>query len=114
MLSSAAPFLATSRPWGASLSGAPALAAPVPFDPDAIDLERRLQPPGRTHWLGTDDLGRAVLARLLHGSRVSVGAGILAACLALVAGIAVGAVAGLSGGLIDRGALFGIDVVLAR
>jgi peptide/nickel transport system permease protein len=78
-----------------------------------VALERRFVPPGREHWLGTDELGRDVLARVIHGSRVSVGAGLLAAFLAVVVGVGVGAVAGLFGGLPDRLALFGIDVVQA-
>ena len=113
LLALAAPFLASSRPWIAGADGRPVVSAPVPYDPDAVALERRFVPPGRTHWLGTDELGRDVLARVIHGSRVSVGAGLLAALLAVAAGIGVGALAGLSGGLPDRAALFSIDVVQA-
>jgi peptide/nickel transport system permease protein len=106
-----APLLARSRPWLETARGEPALAAPVPWDPDALDLDQRLLPPGGGHWLGTDELGRDVLSRLLHGARVSVGAGAVASVVALVAGSLVGALAGLAGGRTDRGVLFVVEVV---
>jgi peptide/nickel transport system permease protein len=105
------PVLARSRPWLETSRGEAALSAPVPWDPDAIDLDQRLRPPGRGHWLGTDELGRDVLSRLLHGARVSVGAGALACVVALLAGSLLGAVAGLAGGQTDRGVLFVVEVV---
>ena len=108
-----APLLARSRPWMVGQGGRVLLAAPVPFDPDAVSLRDRLQGPGARHWLGTDELGRDVLARLVHGSRVSVGAGLLAAFLSLAAGIGAGAAAGLLGKAWDRTILYGIDVVQA-
>lgn len=113
LLALAAPFLASARPWVTGASGRAIVPAPVPYDPDVVVLEQRLLPPGRAHWLGTDELGRDVLARVIHGSRVSVGAGLLAAFLAVAAGVGVGALAGFSGGLTDRVALFSIDVVQA-
>ena len=113
VLALAAPLLARSRSWVDGPGGRVLLQAPVPFDPDAVSLRERLRAPGRRHWLGTDELGRDVLARLLHGSRVSVGAGLLAAFLSLVAGIGAGAAAGLLGKAWDRGILFTIDVVQA-
>lgn len=106
-----APVLARSRPWIEDARGESALSAPVPWDPDAIDLERRLKPPGAGHWLGTDDLGRDVLSRLLHGARVSVGAGLLASAVALLVGSLLGALSGLAGGRADRAVLFAIEVV---
>jgi len=106
-----APLLARSRPWLETARGEAALSAPVPWDPDAVDLDQRLRPPGVRHWLGTDELGRDVLSRLLHGGRVSVGAGALASAVALLAGSLLGAVAGLAGGRTDRGVLFVVEVV---
>ena len=97
-----APFLAAERPW-----------APIPFAPDELDLASRLAPPSARHWLGTDELGRDVASRLLHGSRVSVSAGIVACALALLLGAALGSVAGLGGRRTDRAILFSIDVVQA-
>ena len=67
------------------------LATPVPFDPDATDLDARFRPPDGEHLLGTDDLGRDVLSRLLHGARVSVAVGLAAAALAFVVGTLLGA-----------------------
>ncbi len=88
--------------------------AVVPFDPLAIDLDARLKPPGTDgHPFGTDDLGRDVLSRLLHGSRASVATGLLSALLALGFGTLIGAAGGLRGGLPDRFVLFWIDVFQA-
>jgi peptide/nickel transport system permease protein len=108
-----APVIATERPWIRSGSGEVILAAPVPFAPDSIDLSGRLRPPDRVHWLGTDDLGRDVLSRLVHGARVSVAAGLIASVLALLIGALLGSAAGMGGGGLDRSVLFGIDVVQA-
>ena len=108
-----APVLARSRPWLENGRGEIVLAAPVPWDPDGVDLDRRLRPPSLAHWLGTDELGRDVTARLLHGARVSVAAGIVASGVALLLGSLLGALAGLSGGRSDRTVLFGIEVIQA-
>jgi peptide/nickel transport system permease protein len=78
------------------------LMAPIlaPGDPNELGQDV-LQAPGPGHWLGTDDLGRDVLASLIHGIRVSLPVGILSAAAALLIGITVGAVAGARGGWID-------------
>ena len=71
------------------------LAAPwFVGDPLAIDLERRLLPPGAHRWLGTDELGRDVLARLAHAARPSLLVAALATAASLLVGIPVGAMAG--------------------
>jgi peptide/nickel transport system permease protein len=106
-----APVLAREKPWVETRAGDTVLRAPVPFDPDAADLDRRLQAPGTRHLLGTDELGRDVLARTLHGARVSVAAGLLASVLALALGAGLGATAGWAGGAADRGVLFLVNVV---
>lgn len=107
-----APVLARESP-----SPPPSLLARVttlvPFDPDATDLSARLRPPGREHLLGTDDLGRDVLARLLHGARVSVTVGLAAATLAFLAGTVLGGAAGAFGPRADRPILFVTGVVQA-
>ncbi|MBK5255052.1 MAG: ABC transporter permease [Vicinamibacteria bacterium] len=77
---------------------APALA-PYPFD--GIDLDSVRQPPSPSHWMGTDDLGRDVLTRMLFGGRVSILIGILAALLGTLLGTAIGASAGYYGGILD-------------
>lgn len=80
-----------------------ALAAPLlPWDPEAVDLMIRLEGPGAAHWLGTDHLGRDVLARLLHGASVSLGAVAVIVGLILALGIGVGGLSGFLGGRTDR------------
>src|SRR5438045_6298411 len=72
-----------------------ALIAPlIARDPNVPDIAHRLEPPGASHRLGTDDLGRDVFARLVHGARVSLTVGILATAIALIAGSLLGAIAG--------------------
>ncbi|HET7706682.1 MAG TPA: ABC transporter permease [Thermoanaerobaculia bacterium] len=80
-----------------------AAAAPIlaPYPPDAVELGRRLLPPGPSHLFGTDDLGRDVLSRMIHGARVSLAIGFLATALSLVAGSFLGAIAGYYGGAAD-------------
>jgi peptide/nickel transport system permease protein len=73
-----------------------ALLAPLlaPWDPLALDVKSRLRGPVAGHWLGTDDLGRDVLSRVLHGARISVVVGGLVVLLAGAAGLVVGLAAG--------------------
>jgi peptide/nickel transport system permease protein len=75
------------------------MAAPwLAGDPLAIDLERRLLPPGTGRWLGTDELGRDVLARLAHGARPSLLVALLATGTSVLLGIPLGALAGYATG----------------
>ncbi|MFF0431080.1 ABC transporter permease [Streptomyces sp. NPDC004327] len=96
------------RLWTSALTiGALALAVLlvpplVPLDEQAVDLGRRLLPPSWQHPFGTDDLGRDLLLRCVHGLRVSLLVGLVAALAATVAGTAVGAAAGALGGRTDR------------
>ena len=106
-----APLLARALP--ADAPQAIRALTPVPFDPDATDLAARLRPPDGTHLLGTDDLGRDVLARLLHGARVSVLVGLAAAALAFAAGTFLGAAAGTLGPGVDRAVLVVTGVIQA-
>jgi peptide/nickel transport system permease protein len=73
-----------------------ALLAPVvtPIDPAAQDFEATLQQPGGAHLLGTDELGRDVLSRVIFGARASLQAGVLAILLAVVVAVPLGLVAG--------------------
>jgi peptide/nickel transport system permease protein len=87
-------------------------SAAVPFSPDAVDLAGRLQPPGGAHHLGTDDLGRDVLARLIHGARVSLTVGLTATIISLVVGSILGAMAGYYGGAVDWIVSRTIEIVL--
>ena len=74
----------------------------APQDPAAIDLPGRLNLPSRSHWLGSDELGRDILSRVIYGARISmlVGSCVVGASLAL--GLIVGSIAGYYGGAIDR------------
>ncbi len=81
-----------------------AILAPwlAPFDPaHTLDVSARAQPPSASHWLGTDQLSRDLLARILYGARISLGISVLAVAVAMVVGTAWGAVAGYAGGWID-------------
>jgi peptide/nickel transport system permease protein len=80
-----------------------ALLAPLlsPFGPDDVDVVNRLLPPDAIHRLGTDDLGRDVLARMIHGARISLTVGYSATAIALVVGSLLGALAGYYGGAAD-------------
>lgn len=80
---------------------APALAAWRGIDPNAVDLLQRFAPPSTRHWLGTDEIGRDVLMRLLLGGRVSLFVGLAAALAAAVIGTAIGLMAGYWGGRAD-------------
>jgi peptide/nickel transport system permease protein len=80
---------------------APLIAAWLGTDPGLVDLRQRLASPSFLHPLGTDELGRDLLLRLLEGGRVSLAVGLTAALAAAVLGTAIGLVAGYHGGRID-------------
>lgn len=88
------------------------LRAPVPFSPNSIDLPQRLAAPEGAHVLGTDDLGRDVLARLIHGARVSLTVGFLATAISVIVGSFLGALAGYYGRGVDWLVSRLIEVVL--
>ncbi|MEO7684829.1 MAG: ABC transporter permease subunit [Gemmatimonadaceae bacterium] len=92
-----------------------ALAAPLisPRDPNMIDAIRRLEGPSGMHLLGTDNLGRDLLSRLIWGSRWSLGTVSLATMLIMSIGVSVGIVAGFYGGLVDEVLMRVVDVLLA-
>lgn len=90
ILAAAAPLLTSSS-----------RSAPISYGPDDVDLSSRLQPPDGSHRLGTDDVGRDLLARMLHGARISLTVGFLATAIALLIGSTLGALAGYYGGAID-------------
>ena len=81
-----------------------ALAAPwlSPADPTAQNLAGRLAGPSASHWMGTDELGRDILSRIIYGARVSMLVSISVVAGAGVLGLAIGAVAGYFGGWFDR------------
>src|SRR6476659_1198287 len=81
-----------------------ALAAPwvTPYTYYDQNLADRLVGPTLSHWMGTDVLGRDLLARVLFGARMSLAVGFVTALCALVIGTGVGALAGYAGGFVDR------------
>lgn len=91
-----------------------ALAAVVGHAGSQPELQRRVQQHhlrSRTYWLGTDKAGRDELSRLLLGTRISLGIGLVAVLISLALGMAVGAVAGYFGGWVDAGLLGVMTVV---
>lgn len=83
------------------LDGAVAVFPPVPYRQTSVDLFAPLEPPSRTHWFGTDKLGRDVMAGMIHGSRISLSIGFVAVGIAVIIGIILGALAGYFGSWID-------------
>ncbi|MCC5972996.1 MAG: ABC transporter permease [Rubellimicrobium sp.] len=76
-------------------------------------MQAILHPPGRPHWLGTDNFGRDVLSRILHGARVDLLMGVVGVLIPFVIGVTLGAVAGYFGGIVDAILMRILDVVLA-
>jgi len=86
----------------------------APYSPYIGDLRTtRLLPPSWAHWMGTDDQGRDILSRLIHGSRITLFVVVLVAVLAAPIGLLVGTVAGYAGGLVDAALMRITDVFLA-
>jgi len=86
----------------------------APFDPDAMNLSTgRLLAPSATNWMGTDELGRDLLSRVLYGARISLIIGFLAVSIAITLGTAIGAVAGYAGGWVDAILMRIVDLFLS-
>ncbi|HEX7035218.1 MAG TPA: ABC transporter permease [Pseudomonadales bacterium] len=94
-------------------AAAPLVEAALGVDATAVDLSARMRPPSAEHWLGTDELGRDVLVRLLYGARVSLFVGLTAAVAATVIGTVVGLTSGYLGGRADAVLMRFTDSVLA-
>ena len=90
-----------------------AIIAPyiAPYNPYKGDFLATWETPNRLHWLGTDDLGRDVLSRILYGARTSLSVGVLSQLVIAVVGVPVGALAGLKGGWFDYVLMRVIDVL---
>ncbi len=84
-----------------------------PWDPEKTDLDIMLQPPSAQHIMGTDELGRDLLTRILYGGRVSLSIGVMAMALAVVVGAVVGGLAGFYGGWVDNVLMRFTDMMLA-
>lgn len=85
----------------------------APYDPIKQDLSNMLQPPGGDHPLGTDELGRDLLSRLIYGSRISMQVGFIAVGIAFVIGVPLGIFSGYYGGWFDMICMRLLDVLMA-
>ena len=87
------------------------------FDYEEVVIKQntaiRLQGPSAEHWFGTDEFGRDILARLVHGGRISLVVGVIAASIALVLGGTLGAISGFFGGKVDMVISCAMDILLA-
>jgi peptide/nickel transport system permease protein len=103
---------------GALIVGLAVLAAVigpwlVPFDPSAQELALRLEGPSRLHWLGLDELGRDILARIMSGARISLFVGLVVVSVSASIGALMGSLAGYYGGIVDEVISRAIDILLA-
>jgi peptide/nickel transport system permease protein len=83
------------------------------YSPSKQSLLNNFDPASRTHWFGTDELGRDVLTRIVYGAQVSLGVAALAVIVAVVVGTLVGAVAGYYGGWVDTLLMRFVDLLLS-
>ncbi len=85
---------------------------PIPNSPYEIHLVEKLRPPSHKYLMGTDDLGRDVAARMIHGAGVSLKVGFVAVAIALFIGVLAGAMAGYYGGAVDMLTSRVIEIVM--
>jgi peptide/nickel transport system permease protein len=85
----------------------------TPYDPAALSIIDKLQPPGRHHWFGTDQLGRDVLSMIMAGAGNSVGVALLSVLIGLFVGIPLGLLAAARRGAADELIMRGNDLVFA-
>jgi peptide/nickel transport system permease protein len=78
-----------------------AIFPPVPYGPSDVNLSEKYEPPGTTHFLGTDRLGRDVLSGLIHGTRYALTIGLVSVAISMIIGVSLGALAGYFGGWPD-------------
>ena len=92
-----------------------ALFAPViaPYDPYAINVKDRLQPPSLTYPFGTDDLGRDLFSRIIYGARTTIQTGVVVVLIAATLGSLIGLISGYYGGVVDLIIMRVIDIMLA-
>ncbi len=91
-----------------------AIAAPIvaPYDPFTIDVYNVISAPTSAHLLGTDDLGRDVLSRMIWGSRISLAVGFVAVGISITIGIIIGSLAGFYGRAVDAILMRFVDIML--
>jgi peptide/nickel transport system permease protein len=101
--------------WILGLLAVAVLAGPLVYKVgiNDIDFKARLATPSVAHLMGTDDLGRDLLARMLYGGRISLAVGLAAMLMALTVGVVIGAIAGISGGWIDAALMWVTDLFLS-
>ncbi|MBI5179388.1 MAG: ABC transporter permease [Nitrospinae bacterium] len=101
---------------GAAVLGlfAVAVLAPLvaPYDPSVVDTNVILEAPSAHHWLGTDELGRDVLSRMVYGARISLMVGFVSIGIATLIGVIVGALSGYYGGWVDELMMRFVDIML--
>jgi len=85
----------------------------APYDPFEQDILARYDSPSSKHLLGTDEMGRDILSRIIFGSRISLQVGLISVALALVLGVSAGVLAGFYGGKIDMAIMRFMDIMLA-
>jgi peptide/nickel transport system permease protein len=92
-----------------------ALLAPwlAPYDPIAQDVPARLQGPSLAHLFGTDNFGRDILSRVIHGTRVDLKMGVLGVFFPFIIGTVIGSIAGYAGRWVDAALMRVVDVVIA-
>src|SRR6056297_1158364 len=92
-----------------------AIFAPLiaPYDPLAQNIMGRYKAPSSEHLLGTDEMGRDILSRIIYGSRISLQVGLVSVALALVFGVSFGLIAGYYGGKLDMLIMRLMDIMLA-
>ncbi|MBW2618174.1 MAG: ABC transporter permease, partial [Deltaproteobacteria bacterium] len=84
----------------------------TPYDPAEFHLKQILEAPSWQHLLGTDELGRDVLSRMIYGAQISLKVGFVAVGIATLIGMVLGALAGYYGGLIDSAIMRLVDIML--
>ena len=85
----------------------------TPYPAGEIDVPNKLRPPSAAHWLGTDSLGRDVVARLIVGARYSIAVGVIAVGIGIIAGVALGLLAAARRGWVEELVMRGADFTLA-
>ena len=92
-----------------------AILAPaiLPYPPTKPQPRIALEPPTPQHWMGTDEIGRDILSRVLAGARISLRVGLTASAITLACGVGLGLLAGYRGGWVDAVVMRAVDVMLA-
>ena len=85
----------------------------APYSPTAQNVSNMLAEPSAAHWMGTDDLGRDIFSRLIHGAPATIYASLLAVAIAILIGVPIGLVAGYFGGWVDDVISRTIDTLLS-